>query len=421
MSCPRVIFHIDVNSAFLSWEAVYRLHFLHETSDLREIPSAVCGSPAERHGIVLAKSLPAKAYHIYTAQTINDALKLCPQLTIVPPRYALYEKCSDAFMKILRDYTPDVEQYSIDEAFMDMTGTSRLYGSPVAAGVMIKDRIFRELGFTVNIGISSTKLLAKMASDFKKPNLVHTLFPEELEKKMWPLPVEDLFSAGRSTCRKLRTLGIRTIGDLARTDPSILKSHFGKLGLVLHRYANGIDDSPVLTARPDNKGYGNSMTIDHDLVSLREMRPYLLSLCETVATRLRADDMYTSVVCVSYKDCFLRKTSHQATLLSSTHTAMDLFHQASRLIAECWDGTPVRQLGIHTTRLSREGSAQLDLFSGDRPLRQEKLEQAVDTIRARFGTDSIKRAVFLSSGIHHMNGGIPREKQNPPHEGGYYL
>lgn len=231
----RVIFHIDVNSAFLSWEAVYRLKHLGGELDLRMIPSAVGGDISKRHGIILAKSIPAKKYHIQTGEPVTDALKKCPDLCLVPPNYSLYEKNSRAMMEILRDYSPSVEIFSIDEAFIDMTGMESLFGPPVQAAARIKDRIREELGFTVNVGVSSNKLLAKMASDFKKPDLVHTLFPEEIEKKMWGLPVRDLFFVGAATEKKLRNLGIHTVGELARTDPEILRSCLKKQGEVSHQ------------------------------------------------------------------------------------------------------------------------------------------------------------------------------------------
>ena len=206
-----MVFHIDVNSAFLSWEAVYRVQHLGGNLDLRTIPSAVGGDISKRHGIILAKSIPAKKYNIQTGEPVVDALRKYPDLVLVPPNYELYEKNSKAFMAILRKYSDKVEQYSIDEAFMDMTGTQILFGAPVIAANAIKDEIYQTLGFTVNVGVSTNKLLAKMASDFKKPNLVHTLFPHEIEKEMWPLPVRDLFFVGGASEKKLHSLGIRTI------------------------------------------------------------------------------------------------------------------------------------------------------------------------------------------------------------------
>ena len=199
-----IVFHIDVNSAFLSWEAVNRAKKGMEP-DLRTIPSAIGGDMAKRHGVILAKSIPAKQYNVRTGESIMEARKKCPNLLIISPNHKLYKKYSNAFMDILREYTPDVEQFSIDEAFMDMTGTQLLFGEPIAAANQIKDRIKKELGFTVNVGISSNKLLAKMASDFQKPDLVHTLFPDEIRTKMWGLPVSDLFFVGRVTTKKLLT------------------------------------------------------------------------------------------------------------------------------------------------------------------------------------------------------------------------
>lgn len=226
----RVVFHVDVNSAFLSWEAVYRLTHLGGTLDLRTIPSAVGGDMAKRRGIILAKSLPAKKYGVRTGETIGEAKKKCPDLMLVSPHYGLYERASGALMEMLREYSPQVEQFSIDEAFLDMTGMERLFGEPVEAAEALRARIRNELGFTVNIGVSSNKLLAKMASDFEKPDKVHTLFPEEIAEKMWPLPVRELFLVGQATEKKLKQLGIDTIGDLACMDVKTLRAYLKKHG-----------------------------------------------------------------------------------------------------------------------------------------------------------------------------------------------
>ena len=228
-----IVFHIDVNSAFLSWEAVYRLAHKGGKLDLREIASAVGGDITLRHGIILAKSIPAKVYGIKTGESIPEAKKKCPNLVLVPPNYGLYEQCSAAFMEILREYSDVVEQYSIDEAFVDMSTSCHLFGTLEQTAVQIKDRIREKLGFTVNIGISTNKLLAKMASDFQKPDRMHTLYPEEIKEKMWPLPVSDLFFVGRATATKLLSMGIRTIGELADADPVWLKKMLKKQGEIL--------------------------------------------------------------------------------------------------------------------------------------------------------------------------------------------
>jgi DNA polymerase-4 len=415
----KLIFHIDVNSAFLSWEAVYRLHVLGEKRDLRDIPSAVAGDVKKRHGIILARSTPAKKYGIRTGDTISEARSLCPELVIVPPHYDLYESCSNAFVEILREFSPCVEQYSIDEAYCDMTGTVGLYGSAVVAANLMKDKIFKELGFTVNIGISANKLLAKMASDFKKPNMVHTLFPEEIEKKLWPLPVEELFYVGHATKRKLKNLGIRTIGELARTDRDILRAHFKKYGELIYAFANGIDVSMVTDAAPANKGYGNSTVIAFDVDDARVAKMILLSLAEKVCTRLRDDKVMATVVAVSIVDFEFNHASHQMTLISPTNVTNEIHRTACRLFDELWDGTPVRNLGIHTSKVVSEGfTRQLNLFDMNRYDKLARLDKLVDEVRGRYGDDSIMRAVFLNNRIYHMAGGIAPEKRKPNYKEG---
>ena len=457
-----IIFHVDVNSAFLSWEACYRKDILGEAIDLREIPSAVGGDIAKRKGVILAKSTPAKKYDIQTGEPIVAALKKCPDLTIVKPNFGLYVKCSKAFMEILREYTPKVEQYSIDEAFMDMTGTQGLYGDPVGIAHIIKDRIYSELGFTVNIGIAHNKLLAKMAGDFKKPNLVHTLFPNKIESKMWPLPVRELFSVGKSTEKTLKLLGIKTIGELAHADVSLLKRHLKKQGEVIYRYANGIDFRPVEEVAAPNKGYSNSMTIPFDVDSVESAQHVLLSLSETVAARLRADEKEASCISVSMVDREFNHCSKQMTLIKATCSTQEIYEYACEIFEKLWDHhTPLRQLGVHTTKLADRNIHQMSLFeqmgmseqslqsfTTSKPQNQEalnqetlanenlkknaqnrycentsrkkhkklekleKLDSAIDAIRNKYGDDSIKRATFLKGDLDHMAGGISKEKKN---------
>lgn len=414
----KVIFHIDVNSAFLSWEAVYRMQILGQTTDLREIPSVVAGDIKKRHGIILAKSIPAKKYGIRTGDMISEAKAKCPELVIADPHYNLYEANSKAFMEILRDFSPIVEQYSIDEAYCDMTETQTLYGSPVVAAHLIKDRIFRELGFTVNIGISTNKLLAKMASDFSKPDKVHTLFPEEVETKMWKLPVSELFFVGRATAKKLNTLGIRTIGELARTDVEILKSHFKKHGEIIHSFANGSDIDILIPDAPANKGYGNSMTIAFDVEDELTAKMFLLSLSEKVCTRLRKDNVLASVISVSLQYFDYTGESHQLTMFTPTNTTTEIYQAACRAFDECWNGEPMRHIGIHTSKIrENDSNRQLDLFTMNRYEKLMKLDRAVDCIRRRYGDDSVMRAAFLGTRIYHMSGGICPEKRKPKYEG----
>lgn len=409
----KVVFHIDVNSAFLSWEAVHRLRHRGARVDLRQIPSAVGGDMAMRHGIILAKSLPAKKYGVRTGESIPEALRKCPGLVIVPPNYELYEKTSKAFMELLKEYTPVVEQYSVDEAFADMTGTGKLWGSPEKTAGRMRRRISEELGFTVNIGISQNKLLAKMASDFEKPDRVHTLFREEIQEKMWPLPVGDLFFVGRATAGKLNKLGIRTIGELAQASPDVLRAHLKKHGEEIWNFANGHDVSVVEEVPPANKSYGNSTTIAFDVTDAGTAKMVLLALAETVGARLRKDGVKAELAAVGIKNFQFGYTGHQKVLASATDITQELHRTACCLFEECWDGTPIRHLGLWAGRIAeKESVRQLALFDSTDYEKLEKMDRAVDTIRQRFGIDAIKRAAFAKSAIDHMSGGISRERRH---------
>ena len=390
-----VIFHVDVNSAFLSWESVYRLRVLGETEDLREQVCAVGGDRSKRRGVILAKSLKAKAYGVRTGESILEAQRKCPQLRLVAPRHDWYRQCSDALMEILREYSPQVEQYSIDEAFMDMTGMERLFGPPRGAADRIRNRIRDELGFTVNIGISSNKLLAKMASDFEKPDRVHTLFPDEIPLKMWPLSVRELFFVGRATEERLRKMGIRTIGDLAAMDRGIIFSHLGKHGEVIWNFANGRASALVESEQPDNKGYGNSTTTAFDVTDADTARLILLSLADKVGARLRGHGACAEAVSVTLKDASLHSRSHQMILDSATDITQEIYRAACRLFEELWEGEPLRLLGISAGRIRDNKERQMNIFDGTDYEKLERLDRAVDQIRGRFGSASICRASFL--------------------------
>jgi DNA polymerase-4 len=391
----QVIFHVDVNSAFLSWEAVHRLQSGEEL-DLRDIPSAVAGDKNKRHGVILAKSIPAKKFGVQTGEPIVDALRKCPNLMLVPPNHKLYQEYSRAFVSILNEFSPCVEKCSIDEAYCDMTGMSSLFGPPNESALRIKNKIYEELGFTVNIGISTNKLLAKMASDFQKPNLVHTLFPEEIKDKMWGLPVGELFFVGKATANKLNNLGIYTIGELAKTNVDILKAHFKKQGEVIYNFANGVDTSIISQEEVKNKGYGNSTTISFDVEDESTAKMILLSLAESVATRLRKDDMMANVVSVSIVNSEFIQSSHQTTLLSPTNNTDTIHRNVCMLFDELWEGSPIRNLGISTSKLVSVGSErQMNLFGLELDEKKEKLDQAIDKIRNRFGTSAISRASLV--------------------------
>ncbi len=413
----KIIFHIDVNSAFLSWEAVYRLAHKGGKQDLRTIASAVGGDVSLRHGIILAKSVPAKRYGVKTGEAIWEAKMKCPGLVLVPPNYGLYERCSAAFMEILRDYSDMVEQYSIDEAYVDMSASCHLFGTPEEAAAQIKERIYETLGFTVNVGISDNKLLAKMASDFQKPDRVHTLYPEEIKEKMWPLPVSDLFFVGRATAKKLSSVGIRTIGELAAADPKWLKGMLKKHGEVIWGFANGVDFSQVSVEPEANKGYGNSTTTPYDVTDAETADRVLLALCETVAARLRMDQVRAGVVSVGIRYWDLSNVSHQKVLYNATNLTVEIYKAACGLFRELWNGEPVRHLGVHTARISGgEAYRQSSLFDEVDYGKLSRLDETIDDIRNCFGMDAVKRAVFLGQAIDHMSGGISREKRSVDYE-----
>ena len=410
-----MIFHVDANSAFLSWTAAYKVKVLGEELDIRTVPSVVAGDRESRHSIILAKSIPAKKYGIQTGEPLFQALEKCPDLVIVQPDYSLYVEASRHFVAMLRQFSPAVEQYSIDEAWVDMTGTERLWGSPRLAAEKMRQRINEELGFTVNIGISSNKLLAKMAGDFEKPNKVHTLFPEEVEAKFWPLPVRDLFLVGAATERKLKMLGIYTIGDLAHADGALLRRRLGKHGETIWHFANGRNADAVTPEPAEAKGFGNSVTTPHDVVTTAEAHQVLLSLCETVAMRMRRDDKCGSCVSIHLRTNEFHHFSHQKKLHGATNITGEIYEAACKVFDEAWDGvTPLRQLGVQMTMLSKEPYQQYDLFSGLTPRQFErklKLDETVDALRDKFGEDILRRGQFAQRPGEHMAGGLDKARR----------
>lgn len=388
----RLIFHVDVNSAFLSWESARRVG--NGGEDLRDIPAAIGGDKDKRTGVILAKSIPAKQFGIQTGEPVSMALRKCPDLVLVKPDFRLYRECSRAFMDVCRDYAPVVEKFSIDECFLDMTGTSRLYPDPVATAHVIKDTIRDRYGFTVNVGVGSNKLLAKMASDFEKPDRVHTLFSSEIPAKLWPLPVGDLFTVGKSTAEKLNRARIRTIGELAHTDLSVLRGVVGdKWGRQLLKLANGIDDTPVSDVPEEAKGYSISTTLEEDVVTHEQARGILLALADSVSARMRRENAKAGCVCVSIRDNGFHTRSHQRSLTVPTDITGEIFTVAMELFSQLWDGeTPLRLLGIALTDLDRGAYMQQSLFEDGSRKRKMKVDQAVDALRGRFGTDVIGRA-----------------------------
>ena len=400
----RLIFHIDVNSAFLSWEAARRVK--EGLPDLREIPSAVGGDPKTRTGIVVAKSIPAKKYGIQTGEPVAMALRKCPELVVVPSDFSLYTKNSQAFKAICKSYAPAMESFSIDEVFLDMTGTSLIYPDPIAVAYEIKDKIYGELGFTVNVGISVNKLLAKMASDFEKPNKVHTLFPSEIPSKMWPLPIRELLFLGKASEKKLIDFGIHTIGELAREKESNIQALLGeKTGHQLYQYARGIDNSPVLEIPEESKGFSVEKTFNDDIVSLEQVQPILLEQCDILAARMRRKGKKCTCISVTFRTLDFKNRSHQTKLPNATDMTDEIYANARTLFREFWKGQPLRLVGVALTGLTDDGFEQMSLFEDTKKKEQrQKLDAALDSIRIKFGNDKITRASIMNS-----NSGIGRK------------
>ena len=400
----RLIFHIDVNSAFLSWESVRRVK--QGLPDLRNVPACIGGDPKKRTGIVVAKSIPAKKYGVQTGEPVAMALRKCPDLVIAKSDFELYIKCSRAFKEICASYAPVMESFSIDEVFLDMTGTSLIYPDPVRTAHEIKDKIRNELGFTVNVGISTNKLLAKMASDFEKPDKVHTLFPEEIPTKMWPLPVRDLLFLGKASEKKLTEAGIHTIGDMAHAREAEIQTLLGnKAGHQLWQYACGIDDSPVRAQPEEAKGFSVETTFNDDIVSVEQVLPILLEQCDVVATRMRRKEKKCTSVSVTFRTLDFRNKSHQTTLPNATDMTDEIYKNAKKLFIESWKGEPLRLIGVALTNLTDESFEQMSLFEdNEQKERHRKLDATMDAIRQKFGNDKITRASIMNS-----NTGIARK------------
>jgi DNA polymerase-4 len=409
-----IIFHVDANSAYLSWTAVERLK-RGEKEDIRRIAAAVAGDPLARKGVILAKSDLAKARGVRTGESVREALRKCPGLSLFAPDHDLYARYSDAMYAALSKYSPVIERYSIDECYLDYTGSEALFGPPLEAACRLKDGIKRELGFTVNVGVSVNKILAKMGSELEKPDKVHSLFPEEIADKMWPLPIGELFSVGRSSRARLVGAGIRTIGDAARADRAFLTALLGEAhGGAVHDFANGKDDSPVApTDEYDRKGIGNSTTTARDVTTPGEADKVLLWLSDKVGARLRKLGAYARVVSVSMRpsDFSKRPYGRQRRLDLPIHTTDAIYAEAKALFREVWKGEPVRNLGIHIGEMTDSRDGQISMFgarpgaaggldaanawadAAGEPEEAEELDKAVDSIRERFGKDAVKRGL----------------------------
>lgn len=392
----RQILHIDVNNAFLSWTAMDRLE-QGEKIDIREIEAVIGGDESKRSGIVLAKSMKAKQKGVYTGETLFQARLKCPNLQVFKGNYKSYKKHSNDLYKLLLNYTDKIERFSIDECFLDMTNYLGKFDL-LEKAYEINKRVKRELGFTVNIGVAHNKLLAKMASDFTKPDRVHTLYEEEIPTKMWPLPVSELFMLGKKTIPKLYDMKIRTIGDLAKQDKRLMIKKFGKHGLLMWEYSNGIDNSEVNYLEEKPKGIGNSVTLPMDINDEEKLAEVLLTLAEQVAYRLRRYNMCAGVVNVQLRTKDFKDFSHQKKLLNVTSNTKDIFNVAKELLKEMYKkGTMIRLVGLRVDKLISKDEVQLSLFNSEEDKKQEKLDRVVDSLKNKYGYNSVTRAGKLHS------------------------
>ena len=392
----KQILHIDVNNAFLSWTAMDRLA-QGEKVDIREIEAVIGGDESKRSGIVLAKSMKAKKRGVYTGETLYQARLKCPNLQVFKGDYKSYKKHSNDLYNLLLQYTDKIERYSIDECFLDMTEYLR-NDTLLNKAYEISKRVKNELGFTVNIGVSHNKLLAKMASDFTKPDRVHTLFEEEIPTKMWTLPVSELFMIGKKTLPVLYKMHIKTIGDLAKQDKQEMIKKFGKHGLMMWEYSNGIDKSEVHYLEEKPKGIGNSVTLPMDLVEKEKIEKVLLTLTEQVTYRLRKYNMYANVVNVQLRTKDFKDFSHQKKLMNATSNTKDVYNVAKELLDEMYKkGTFIRLVGLRVDNLIDKDEVQLSLFNNDEEKKQEKLDEVVDKLKEKYGYNSVTRAGKLHS------------------------
>lgn len=391
----RIIFHIDVNNAFLSWTAVKLLKNGYKI-DIRTIPSVIGGDEQKRHGIVLAKSPIAKKFGIVTAETLYQARKKCPNVKVYPPDYHYYKEMSDKMFEYISTYSPDVEKFSIDECFVDMSGTHYLYDNLIDLAYKIKDEIYFKFGFTVNIGIANNKLCAKMASDFEKPNKVHTLFNDEIPNKMWPLPIGDLLFVGKKTSEKLKKMGFNTIGDVANANPEIFVKEFKSIGIEIWNRANGIDDSIVDSSFHKSKSISVSWTLEKDSDDIDYIKHILLKQVDEVGRSLRKLNMYARVVAVTIKTSDFVSFSKQSSLSYPINSNEDIYDAVIDNLNKAWNFEKIRNIGVRLSNLEETRVVQNDIFDkGTNSENKEKVQKAIDKIKDKYGSDIINPASLL--------------------------
>lgn len=389
----RIIFHIDVNNAFLSWTAV---HLLEEgyNIDIRTIPAIIAGDESKRHGIVLAKSPIAKKYGIVTAETIYQAKMKCPNLKIFSPNHEIYQRKSKQLMNYLKTFTPIMEQFSIDECFLDMTGTKYLYTNHLELAYKIKDEIKEKFGFTVNVGIGNNKLCAKMASDFEKPDKVHTLLKSEIKEKLWPLPVNDLFMCGKKTSIELNKMNIYTIKDLAEYDFQKLEKKFKSQAKYLKQAAWGIDESKVEERKDKRQSISTTRTLPHDEENKEKLKEVLFVQTEDVCRQLREQNLYASTIAIIYKDKYFKSTTVQEQLENATDNTKEILKKINSLFEKSYNNMPVRLIGVRLANLTKFKNTQVSIFDTeiDNDSKEESIQKTVDKINKKFGSSLIMPA-----------------------------
>lgn len=385
----RIIMHIDVNNAFLSWTAVDLLN-KGSKIDIREKEAVIGGDESKRRGIVLAKSIPAKNKGVVTAETLYNARKKCPNLQVYRPNYVLYDTMSRGMFSLIKKYTSDVEIVSIDECFIDYGKVKNLYGDEVDFAYKLKDEIYNKFGFTVNIGIANNKLCAKMASDFTKPNKVHTLYENEVKEKMWPLKVGELYGIGKKSTEKLINLGINTIGDLANTSIEHLYPYFKNQSEYIINIANGIEDSEVISDYTDPKCISNTITLLYDYTDIDEVNSELKKISEKLAKELRKQNKYAQVIAIIIKDKYFKMSTHQEKLKNGTNIGEVIYNTSRKLFKESWNNIPVRLVGIRLDSLIDSNNYQISLFEDATETEKiDKLEKTIDKLKEKFGDEII--------------------------------
>ena len=397
----RIIMHIDCNNAFLSWTAVNMLKNGSKV-DIRKKYAVIGGDEAQRRGIVLAKSMLCKSRGVFTGEALYTARKKCPYLDVYPPQYKVYKRYSDMMWAYLCNYTDKIERYSIDECFMDYTDSYKLFGNPIKLAYKIKDDIKNNFGFTVNVGIGNNKLLAKMASDFSKPDKVHTLLKNEIKEKMWPLDVSELFMIGKSSSKKLHDLGINTIGELANTDLDFLVRNFKSMGKMMWEYANGIDNSEVESDYGNPKSISSSEVLPYNYTKLDEIYRELKKLSMETGRRLRNKKMYAPNVNIWVKFHDFTKVSKQATLDNLINSDEDIYNNSVKLFNSVWNpdnDKKIRALCVGVANLTDVYKVQLSIFGEENVKieRNDSLQKTLDDINKKYGNGSIVNASELKN------------------------